>query len=447
MNPNPSRTTMSTIRSNARLVTRRPHRTWLMAAALGLSVVTSAVLTASADPTDTNPSTAPVPVIPVETDSKSLVAIVNFSDRTTTTPVGSEVRYGAAHSHLGDPPLLKLRLLDANGNLLDEFNSWHPLWAFVEANDGSESRIILDQAEGSFIVPFDRDAAAMTITDVPLGEEVAEVDLTEAIRDFCEDNPTDPSCRVADLGVTRVEAVSVPALALVGQTGQVTVETDVTNLGPTAPMDATVSYTATAAAGATVTPAAGTSAHTLALNEVETNSRTYDVSCDTPGLHVITFTSSITPSHPADIDLVSANNQASEEVTIDCVVPITIDVNPAPINVKSTNGSIPVEFPTTVAGENGNPLAFDATTIDPHERPLRRARHGPRRWRRDRAKGGVGHIATGKMTIQFTPPSETGLTAADTEACAHRQLHAGRHRVPVLGLRHRPGHRRMSART
>ena len=34
------------------------------------------------------------------------------------------------------------------------------------------------------------------------------------------------------------------------------------------------------------------------------------------------------------------------------------------------------------------------------------------------AKHGKGHIATGKMTIQFTGPADTGLTSADTEACA-----------------------------
>lgn len=402
----------------------RPHRAWVLAAILGLTAVTSGVLTASADPTDTNPATAPVPVIPSETAAKALIAIVQFDDRTSATPVATEVRFGGAHSHLGDPPLLRLRLLDENGALLDEYNAWHPLWAFVEGSDGSERRIILDEAEGTFIVPFDRDAASMTITDIPLAEEVTEVDLTGAIRDFCEDNPTDPSCRVADLAVTRVEATSVPALSLVGETGQVIVETDVTNLGPTAPMDATVSYPVTASAGITVSPATGTTAHTLALNEVETTSRTYDVTCTAPGLHVITFASSITPSHPADVDLVATNNQSADTVTIDCIVPITIDVKSTPINVSVRNGSIPVELLSNEAGENGHPVAFDATTVDPVS-----ARFGERTTILGGggavARDGRGHVANGDVTIQFVAPADTGLTPADTEACVMGEFTSG----------------------
>ncbi len=397
-------------------------------------------LGSSADPPDTDPTTAPVPEIEPEADEKSLVATVAFDDRTVATPVAAEARYGAAHSHIGDPPLLKLRIEDADGAVLDELNAWHPLWAFTEASDGSEQRIILDAAEGTFIVPFDRDAATMTIVDVPLSQEVAEIDLTDAIRDFCTDNPTDPSCRVADLAVTRVEATSVPDLALVGETGDISVETDVTNLGPSTPVDATVTYAVTADPGVTVTPTTGTSEHTLDLDEEETDSRDYSVTCDEPGLHDITFTSTIAPSHPADVDPDDSNDEGSETVTVDCVVPITINIKPggtpSPINVSVTNGSVPVALLTTEAGEYGNPVAFDATQVDAASTLF---------GERDTVLGGDGALARhGRgheedaleldddtrdgdldMTIQFTAPDDTGLATGDTEACVLGEFTTG----------------------
>jgi hypothetical protein len=410
-------------------------------AAVGLSAAMIATgLAVSADPPDTNPTTAPIPAIPKETDAKSLVADVLFDSRLDATPVSAEVRYGAAHSHLGDPPLLRLEVLDENGALLDEFNAWHPLWAFVEDSVGSESRIILDQANGTFIVPFDRDAVTMTITDAPLAEPVVEIDLTGAITEFCTDNPEDPSCRVGDLAVTRVEATSVPSLLLVDGSGEVTVETDVTNLGPSTPMDATVSYSVTADAGVTINPTAGTSEHALDLNESETDARDYEVSCVEPGLHDITFTSSIAPSHAADIDLMSDNNLNSEVVTVDCVVPITININPGkspnPINISVRSGSTPVALLTTAIGEYGNPLAFNAASIDPKTTRFGSsttilADDGAV------ARAGRGHIVDGlepdnvtkdgdlDMVIQFLAPVDTGLVPGDTEACVLGEFSTG----------------------
>jgi len=422
---------------------RRAIRPRRIAAAAAVTVAGVAIvwpLGSSADPPDTDPTTAPVPVIEPETDEKSLIAHVAFDDRTAVTPVSAEVRFGRSHSHIGDPPLLRLLIEDADGTVLNQLNAWHPLWAFTEASDGSEQRIILDAAQGSFIVPFDRDAATMTIVDVPLGEEVAEVDLTDAIRDFCTDNPTDPSCRIADLAVTRVEATSVPDLALVGETGDITVETDVTNLGPSTPVDATVTYAVTADPGVTVAPTTGTSEHTLDLDEEETDSRDYSVTCDEPGLHDITFTSTVAPSHPADVDPEVGNDEGSETVTVDCVVPITINIkpggSPSPINVSVTNGSVPVALLTTAAGEYGNPVAFDATLVDAASTLF-----GERSTVLDGdgavARRGRGHVEDAleldddtrdgdlDMTIQFLAPDDTGLAAGDTEACVLGEFTTG----------------------
>lgn len=400
--------------------------------AVGAALLLVAGLQASADPPNTDPGTAPIPAVPALASSKSLVAVVNFDDRDTAVPVTAEVRYGPAHSHLGDPPLLRLQVLDSAGAVLGEYNAWHPLWAFVEAADGSESRIILDQAEGRFVVPFNRDATVMTVTDIPRLEQVAAVDLTAPIRSFCVTNPTDPSCRVADLAVTAVTPTVVPAVALVGSSSQIKIETSLANLGPTTPMDAVVSYSVTAAPGVSVSPLTGTSEHTLSSSLTQKTLRDYDVACTQPGLHAITFTSSIAPSHPADIDLAPANNTATAVVTVDCVVPVTININPGaspnPINSSLRNGSTPVAVLSTAAGQFGNPVAFDASTID-----AALTRFGARA----RILGGGGAVARAgrghledalepndttrdgdvDMTIQFVAPIDTGLVPADTEAC------------------------------
>jgi hypothetical protein len=65
------------------------------------------------------------------------------------------------------------------------------------------------------------------------------------------------------------------------------------------------------------------------------------------------------------VDLQSDNNSRSTTFTVDCAVPVTVNVKPGslrnPVNVRE--GAIPTAVLTTAAGEYGNPLAFDASQI------------------------------------------------------------------------------------
>jgi hypothetical protein len=331
-----------------------------------LAQPTTAVHTAVA--ADVDPRTAPIPELPVESDGKSLVATVDFNGRTAVTPMGAEVRIGAAHSHASDPPLLQLVVRAEDGSVLQDVNAWHPLWMFTETDDGRERRVIREHARGSFTVPFDRDAATMAITDIGLDQQVVEVDLTGAIGDFCQQHPTDGSCRLADLAVTGVSVTAAPDLALVGRTSTVSIDTGITNRGPAGPVDATVTHTATPAdAGVTVTPTTAETEHTAVLDEDQVVSRDHQVTCVAPGLHDVTFTSVVAPSHPADADPEPANDQGTTTVTVDCVVPVTLNVLPEhrAQDAQALGVPIPVAILTTRAGEYGNPVAFDATRIDP----------------------------------------------------------------------------------
>jgi hypothetical protein len=336
---------------------------------------------AQAAPPDDDPTTAPIPEIPVDSDAKSLVARVDFDGRTTATVTGAEVRTGAAPSHAADPPLLELEVRADDGSVLETVNAWHPLWVFGHSDDGREHLVIRDHAEGSFVVPFDRDAAALAVTDVGLDQQVAEVDLTEPIGDFCQQHPTDESCRVADLAVTGVSVAARPDLALVGKTGTVSIDTAIADLGPATPVDTTVTHTATPAdAGLLVSPTPGESEHALALGEEPVVHRDYQVTCVAPGRHDVTFTSAIAPSHPADVDPAPANDQGTTTLTVDCVVPVTLNVlavdraaaagaagagDAADPDAQGLLGPIPVAILTTRAGEYGNPVAFDATRVIP----------------------------------------------------------------------------------
>ena len=133
-------------------------------------------------------------------------------------------------------------------------------------------------------------------------------------------------------------------------------------------MDAVLTRTASATRGASVTPAASTAAVTaLAVGSTKTIDETYALACDKPGYHTYRFTTALAPARPDDTDPNAANNRGEVALTIDCVVPVTINIKPGsnPNAVNLGNGTIAVAVLTTRAGEYGLPLAFDATTIQP----------------------------------------------------------------------------------
>ncbi len=187
----------------------------------------------------------------------------------------------------------------------------------------------------------------------------------------------------ADLAIASFGAVAPPAQVTVGQDTTLLLRKVITNLGPSAPMDAALTRTGTGPADTTVTPPTATDqALALGLNEQRTLDESYTIRCDSAGNHIFTFTTEIQPLRQGDTDANQANNKASVQVPVDCVAPaapvvqVAINIkpgsNPNSINTRS-NGVIPVGILTTKAGEYNKPLAFDATKIDP-----RSVRFGPR---------------------------------------------------------------------
>jgi uncharacterized repeat protein (TIGR01451 family) len=236
----------------------------------------------------------------------------------------------------------------------------------------------------------------------------------------------------ADLEIVSFAAVDPPSEILIGEDVTVTLRKEITNHGPSAPMDVELEATAAASPGASVAPPNVMLVEAaLALNELRPVLENFTVGCQEPGAHTVTFSNEIRPLHPADTDPNLANNQAEYVLELECVLPVAINIKPGSdpnsINPHS-EGEIPLAILTTAAGEYGLPLAFDATTVDPLS-----VRFGPRDpvWA---GTGGAfeahdrGHVEDSRELDEITRDGdddmvlhflaqETGISAGDTEAC------------------------------
>jgi hypothetical protein len=313
----------------------------------------------------------PPPVFDSSAGEKHFRAVAAFADRQTASLTGVEVSYGIARGRAGNPPLLRARVLDAGGALLLEFNDWHPLWEFGWAGGGTqEGLLVKSSGTGAFVFPFDPDATTLELFDVALDREVVRGDLSGAVRAFCEGNPEDPDCELADLLIEDVSVSSEPPVILVGQPAPIAVRTTVANAGPDDMIQGVLLRSVETTPGLSVTPAADLTdelvleagAVTIALEQA------YTLKCLQPGAQTATFTSLVEPLRAATVDPNPGNDVKDLEMAVDCTIPVAVNLKPGgtpnPIRLGS-GGVVPVAILTTTAGEYGLPVAFDATRIDP----------------------------------------------------------------------------------
>jgi len=178
-------------------------------------------------PQAVDPRVEPVPVFDYNDLTKSVVVRLNFASMTQVSLGSTSVTYGQPYARLGDPPLLRVKLYDQDNHLAEEFNSWHPMWAFVWQGY-RESRQIRAGLPGRFIFPFQPTLKRAEFIDIPTSNTLITVDLQPAIDAFCADHPTDPEC-LADLSVTKADH---PDPVVAGTT--LTYTLIVTNSGPVA---------------------------------------------------------------------------------------------------------------------------------------------------------------------------------------------------------------------
>jgi len=237
---------------------------------------------------------------------------------------------------------------------------------------------------------------------------------------------------VADVSVDSA-ALTSPLEVLIGEPGTIGLDVGVSNAGPSSPIDTLVTASATADSGVTITPATTTSAqNALAVGTPRTVAFTASVSCTSPGVKTVTFQAGISLKNaPVDIDPVSTNNALTATASIDCVVPMKINVRPHGFpNTINLNTDATLAALTTTAGEYGLPLAFDATSIEPLSvlwgvrtnlfnvakatgaPEIHSAGHLERSYELDEST----RDADLDMVLHFKP-ALSGLTPSDTEAC------------------------------
>ena len=334
-------------------------------AAVAVLALAAAVLSGASGATspDTDPATAPIPQYDTNDPGKAFVVELEFA-ASSATLVDAFVSTQRSYSHLGDPPLLQLRLEDEDGNLVRTLSAWDPRWVFDETPSGGEQLVVLP-GPGTIFVFFDSDVGSMVVHDQQVDTTLVTVDLRPAVREFCLAEPDDPECLEADLAVTATTADGT-SFGVVGETTTLDIAATVENLGRDGPVDGIVTQTVTSSAGVTVTPTEATfDADDLAVDTPQEVIGTYDVTCDAPGAQSVTVTSAIEPRLAKVADLDSSNDDAAVTFQVDCAVPVTVNVKPGstPNPVNTREREIPLAVLTTAAGEYGNPMAVDATTI------------------------------------------------------------------------------------
>jgi uncharacterized repeat protein (TIGR01451 family) len=172
----------------------------------------------------------------------------------------------------------------------------------------------------------------------------------------------------ADISVTS-SLVDPPTEIIIGKPVAVTISSTTSNGGPSSPMDVRLSTTVSAPAGGSAAPSGQSTVLTaVAVGAPRVATTQVSLNCSEPGQHTFGITTAVTPDRPDDSDPVSANNSSSQQLTVDCVVPVAINIKPGqtPNSVnRNTSSDIPIAVLTTRAGEYGLPLDFDAATIQP----------------------------------------------------------------------------------
>jgi uncharacterized repeat protein (TIGR01451 family) len=173
---------------------------------------------------------------------------------------------------------------------------------------------------------------------------------------------------VADLELVSFVAVDAPAEILAGEDVPITFAKVITNHGPSAPMNVTLTSTATATPGATVVPPMQVlNEPALGLGELRDVEEVFTISCLEPGPHTFTFENTIAPADPLDTDPNPTNDTRVVELEVECVIPVAINIKPGNRHnqIPPGSGTINVAILTTEVGEYDLPVAFDATTVQP----------------------------------------------------------------------------------
>lgn len=164
----------------------------LRVASITLAVLLAGALTVAAQ----DPRTEPFPQRDVAEAFKVFVVQLRFTGRQQVSLISAKVVRGLPPERVSAPPLLRARVLMGDDCPLEEFNTWHPLWSFIETDSGDEQMAILASGESRIIVPFNRTARKLEVIDRPVNRRLISVNLATAVADYCSQNSQDRDCRL-----------------------------------------------------------------------------------------------------------------------------------------------------------------------------------------------------------------------------------------------------------
>ena len=140
-----------------------------------------------------DPRTEPIPTFDVGDPSKATLVNVTFNGPDDVQVNSIRVVQQRPPGAGGNPPLLRVEVVNQAGSVLLQFNEWNPLHTRVY--DEGHSHQIADTASMMIPFPFDRNHSHLRIHDLERGGvQLLEVDLRPAIDEFCRANRRDPDC-------------------------------------------------------------------------------------------------------------------------------------------------------------------------------------------------------------------------------------------------------------
>jgi len=366
---------------------------------------------------------------------------ITKSDDPETAVAGTELTYSVDVSNLGPTrafDVLASDLLSADVE-------------FVSSSDGdwscSHSGGVVDcdwgggNPAGTLAADETADTIELTVAVNPsmvFEGRYLLTNIAEASSDAPDPDPSNSTVTIetpvvaeTDLDIERFDAIDPPDEILVAEDVLLTLEKDVSNHGPSWPVNTLVTVDAAAPVDSTVSHAQAQQAVLIPeLDEPVLVTEEFVVNCGAASHHVWTFENFIEPTDPETTDPDYSNNSATLDVEIECVVPVIINIAPGsdPNSQQRLNGTASVAILATSAGEYGTPLDFDIFLVDPLS-----VRFGPPGIWDDDDLGATeshnrGHFEDSYELDETTMDgdtdlvlhfkmAETGLQWTDTQAC------------------------------
>lgn len=142
------------------------------------------------------PSAYPMPDVNLPDPDRALALSLTFNAQTGVTVDDLTVSNRRARSALGPPPELSVELYRVDGSLISSQFMHNPLFSRDWGENGDEATITLDESSVIFFVAMSVRLARVRIMDVETGAELADIDVSSVVDNFCQQNSPTPICPI-----------------------------------------------------------------------------------------------------------------------------------------------------------------------------------------------------------------------------------------------------------